>query len=132
MTLGRLSGLVADMPSWVEMMIDKDELDLNPPGGFRYQQPQPNSNRELLEALDRNVAKARAALEHTTEEHLLTPWRFKVAGRVVSEQPRYIMIRDAVFNHLAHHRGQLTVYLRLNEMPVPAIYGPTADEGSFA
>jgi uncharacterized damage-inducible protein DinB len=61
----------------------------------------------------------------------MKPWRFLVAGRVVSEQPRYIMLRDAVFNHLAHHRGQLTVYLRLNDALVPSIYGPSADEGVF-
>jgi uncharacterized damage-inducible protein DinB len=58
----------------------------------------------------------------------MTPWRFIVYGRTVSEQPRYIMLRDSVFNHLAHHRGQLTVYLRLNDAPVPSVYGPSADE----
>jgi hypothetical protein len=61
----------------------------------------------------------------------MTTWRLLVAGHVVSEDPRYVVIRSAVFNHLAHHRGQLTVYLRLNDVPVPAIYGPTADEGRF-
>ena len=65
------------------------------------------------------------------EEHLLTTWRLLVAGHVVSEQPRYVVIRDAAINHLAHHRGQLTVYLRLNDVPAPSIYGPTADEPQF-
>ena len=83
----------------------------------------------MLESFDQSVLEARKALESTTDEHLLTPWRFKVAGEVVSEQPRHVMLRDAVFNHLAHHRGQLTVYLRLNSASVPAIYGPSADEG---
>jgi uncharacterized damage-inducible protein DinB len=131
MSLGRLATLVASMPSWVVMMVKQDELDLHPPGGSQYKPEELRTSRELVEALDGNVAQAREALAHTTDEHLMTPWRFKVAGRVVSEQPRHIMLRDAVFNHLAHHRGQLTVYLRLNGAPVPAIYGPSADEGGF-
>ena len=77
------------------------------------------------------VAEAREALQNTTDEHLLTPWKFMVGGHVVSESPRHVMIADSVFSHLAHHRGQLTVYLRLNEASVPALYGPSADEGRF-
>jgi uncharacterized damage-inducible protein DinB len=75
------------------------------------------------------VAKACKALEHTTEEHLMKPWRFAAGGKVLTKEPRYVMLTDAVFSHLAHHRGQLTVYLRLNGASVPAIYGPSADEG---
>jgi uncharacterized damage-inducible protein DinB len=78
--------------------------------------------------LDDGIAGARRALAATNEEHLLTSWRFINGGRIVAEKPRYIMITDAVFSHLAHHRGQLTVYLRLNEASVPALYGPSADE----
>ena len=131
MPLGRLATLVATMPGWVVMTVNQDEMDLRPPGGAEYKQPELRTRRELLEALDASVAKAREALAATTDEHLMTPWKFKVAGKVVSEQPRHIVLRDSVFNHLAHHRGQLTVYLRLNEAPVPAIYGPTADEGAW-
>jgi uncharacterized damage-inducible protein DinB len=131
MPLGRLATLVATMPGWVAMTVNQDELDLSPPGGATYQPPQLHTRRELVEALDASVAKAREALAATTDEHLMTPWRLKVAGNVMSEQPRYIVLRDSVFNHLAHHRGQLTVYLRLNEVPVPAIYGPTADEAGW-
>ncbi len=82
-----------------------------------------------VEGLDQYVAEARLALTNTTDEHLLEPWRLLVAGHVAAEQARLIMLRDAVFSHLAHHRGQLTVYLRLNGAPVPALYGPSADEG---
>ena len=83
---------------------------------------------DLLASLDKAVADARRALESTSDEHLLTPWAFKMGGYVVEQKPRYLMISDAVFSHLAHHRGQLTVYLRLHEAKVPALYGPSADE----
>jgi uncharacterized damage-inducible protein DinB len=87
---------------------------------------------ELIDMLEKSVAGAREALQNTTDEHLLKPWRFVVGGHVVSENPRHLMITDSVFSHLAHHRGQLTVYLRLNEASVPALYGPSADEGRFS
>lgn len=130
MPLGYLSTLVGTMPGWVAMMITQDELDLNPPGGGAERPPTPGTNQELLAALDDSVAKAREALSGTTDEHLLTSWKLLVAGQVVMEQPRYVAITDT-FTHLAHHRGQLTVYLRLNDVPVPSIYGPTADDPSF-
>jgi uncharacterized damage-inducible protein DinB len=131
MTLGRLANLVASMPSWVTMVVEQDELDLAPPDGKKYEEPKLQTSRELAESVDQHVAKARAALEKTTDEHLMKKWAFKVGGKVVSEDPRYVVLRESVFNHLAHHRGQLTVYLRLNNASVPAIYGPSADEGSF-
>jgi len=130
MQLGYLSTLVATMPSWVAMAITEDELDLNPPGGPGYKPLEWSTRSELIAALDDAVAKAREALAGTTDEHLGTPWRLLVAGQVVLEDPRYMVIAEA-FTHLAHHRGQLTVYLRLNDLPVPAIYGPSADEKSF-
>jgi uncharacterized damage-inducible protein DinB len=83
---------------------------------------------ELVASLDQAVAQARRALESTNDEHLLAPWAFKMNGQVVQEQARHVMITDAVFSHLAHHRGQLTVYLRLAAATVPALYGPSADE----
>jgi len=132
MRIGYLATLVATMPGWIDFMINKDELDLRPPGGEATFKPQEFATcKELLDALDAAVAKGRAALTNPTDDHLLKPWRFMVRGKVVNEQPRHIMLRDSVFSHLAHHRGQLTVYLRLNEAPVPAIYGPSADEGKF-
>ena len=128
MPLGYLTTLCATMPGWVAMMIETDELDLNPPGGKQYKQEVLSTREELLKALDASVAKSREALQKTSDEHLMTKWAFKMGGKVVSEEPRYVMIRDAVFTHLGHHRGQLTVYLRLKGAPVPAIYGPSADE----
>lgn len=124
MTLGRLAELVATLPSWITMMVKQDELEMT-----SYKSRPLRTSRELVEGLDQYVAEARLALTNTTDEHLLEPWRLLVAGRVAAEQARHIMLRDAVFSHLAHHRGQLTVYLRLNGAPVPALYGPSADEG---
>jgi uncharacterized damage-inducible protein DinB len=129
MPLGYLAALVARMPSWVAMMVNLDEYVLEPQGKFYPKIA--NSNSELLKMFDDSVAESRDALSKTSDEHLLTPWRLIVGGHVVSEQPRYAAISDAVFSHLSHHRGQLTVYLRLNDVPVPAIFGPTADEGQF-
>jgi uncharacterized damage-inducible protein DinB len=128
MPMGYLAFLVATMPSWVVMTITQDELDIAP-GGKPTRPPQPRTSRELVEMHDGHVAKAREALANTTDEHLMKPWKLLAGGRVVSEQPRHVMLRDGVLNHLWHHRGQLTVYLRLNGAPVPAIYGPSADEG---
>ena len=128
MTLGRLSSLVATMPSWVETMVDHDSLDLAR-GETDYEKQNLRTAAALVSAHDRCVAEAKESIARTNDEHLMTTWRLLVAGKTVSENPRYIMLRDSVFNHLAHHRGQLTVYLRLNEASVPAIYGPSADEG---
>jgi uncharacterized damage-inducible protein DinB len=130
MPLGRLAGLVASMPSWVPLIIEQDELDLNPPaGGGQYQQP---STGSLVETHDELVAKARESLSRTNDDFLLTTnWRLLVGGKVVMEMPRHVVLRDTL-NHLAHHRGQLTVYLRLNDRTVPAIYGPSADDNQFA
>jgi len=130
MPLGRLATLVATMPSWVALIINRDELDLHPPGGSNFSQRPLRTRAELLQALDEDASEARKALSGATDEHLLKPWRLLVAGRVVNEDPRHVVLRDT-FTHLAHHRGQLTVYLRLNSVPVPAIYGPSADDQRF-
>jgi uncharacterized damage-inducible protein DinB len=130
MPLAGLAGLVASMPSWVALIIERDELDLTPPpGAGQYQQP---SIDTLVEAMDTHLASGRAALSNTNDEFLLTTnWRLIAGGKVVMDLPRHIVLRDTI-NHLAHHRGQLTVYLRLNEQIVPAVYGPSADDQQFA
>jgi len=123
--------LVASMPSWIAMVVQQDSLDFSPPGGSSYQRPQPwKAASELLGVLEESAGKARAAISGTTDEHLMTAWKLMAGGKVVNESPRHEVISDS-FSHIAHHRAQLTVYLRLNNVPVPSVYGPTADERGF-
>jgi uncharacterized damage-inducible protein DinB len=131
MELGYLAALVAKMPSWIAMIVHQDELDFAKRSESSFVPKEQLTSAELVRLLDESVAEARAALQQTTDDHLMTLWRFRVGERVVSEEPRHVMIQDSVFNHLSHHRGQLTVYLRLAGASVPAIYGPSADEGKF-
>jgi uncharacterized damage-inducible protein DinB len=130
MPMGNLANLCATMPAWIDMIINTEELDINPPGG-RPRPPLPENRNELTAALDEAIAKCRKALRNTSDDHLAKEWKLLAGGHLMQQAPRYVMIRD-VFNHLAHHRGQLTVYLRLNNASVPAIYGPSADEGKLA
>ena len=131
MPLGNLANLCATMFSWIEMILAMDELDIAPKDGQRPHPPLPKTRKELASALDDAIAKARKALSSTSDDHLLTEWKLLAGGKIMMQAPRHIFIRDTVFNHLAHHRGQLTVYLRLNNASVPAIYGPSADEGQM-
>jgi len=132
MPLGYLASLVATMPAWIETMVKQDELDLKCPEAAKFKPLEWRTRAELLAALEQSLAEAREALQNTTDEHLTAPWKLVIGGEVVNEGLRHVMIADSVFAHLAHHRGQLTVYLRLNEAAVPAIYGPSADEGRAA
>src|SRR5579871_6912559 len=128
MTLGNLATIVATIPAWLEMVINMDELDINPKGGPSFKPPAWKTRKELVEIFEQSMKKGREVLQKTTDEHLLhTKWRMLSGGKLMSEQQRYAAIRDGVMNHMAHHRGQLTVYLRLNDAKVPAIYGPSAD-----
>jgi len=128
MSFGRLASLVSQMLGWIPIMIDRDEFDLDAAENESFRSHPAASRADMLATLDKGVADARRALESTFDEHLLGPWTFKVGGRTAYTQPRHIVIADSVFSHLAHHRGQLTVYLRLHEAKVPALYGPSADE----
>jgi len=131
MPLGYLSSLVAMMPSWLSMEIEQDEFDLAPASGVPSKFAQKlTTAADLVRVMEEGFAGARKALQGTTDEHLMKPWRLKVKGQVVTEAPRHVMLRDSLM-HLSHHRGQLTVYLRLNDVPVPSIYGPSADDKRF-
>jgi uncharacterized damage-inducible protein DinB len=129
MELGYLTSLVATMAGWVEFMVMTDEFDIAPRDAPPYHSPKFESRSQILEVHEECLQKAIQALQGTTDEHLEKPWKFMARGKVITELPRHINIRDSVINHLAHHRGQLTVYLRLTSASVPAIYGPSADEG---
>jgi len=130
MPLGYLATRVATMPAWIAMAVLQDELDLNPPAGKGYKPPATDTQAKLLAAAEDSVAKGLAALRQTNEAHLAKPWKLLVAGKVVQESPRRDVVADT-FTHLAHHRGQLSVYLRLNGALVPSIYGPSADDQRF-
>jgi len=132
MPLGRLASLVAMMPSWLTMMIDRDDFDLNPPGGQQSSEYSRTfkTGEELVRASNDGFAGARKAIGGTTEDHLQKPWQLKVGGNVVAEKSRHEFLQETI-NHLAHHRGQLTVYLRMNDAKVPATYGPSADDQRF-
>ncbi len=130
MIFGYLADMVATMPSWFSMMITQDELDVAPTDGSTMKQTPKETSDALLKALDATATDARSALEKTTDEHLMTSWRLLAGGQVVMETPRHVVIQDTI-NHWAHHRGQMTVYLRLMGAKVPALYGPSADDNRF-
>jgi uncharacterized damage-inducible protein DinB len=130
MIFGYLANMVATIPTWVAMQINQDELDVAPVGAGKIEQKRLETSEELRQALDKAAAEARSALQKTTDEHLQTRWRLLARGQVVMEAPRYEMIQDTV-NHWSHHRGQMTVYLRLMGAKVPSIYGPSADDNQF-
>ena len=130
MEFGYLADMVATIPTWFTMIVTQDELDVAPTDGARPARPQPTTGAELVAALDKAAADARVALKGTTEAHLQTHWRLLAAGQVAADTPRHEMLRDTM-NHWAHHRGQMTVYLRLMGAKVPALYGPSADDKNW-
>jgi len=130
MPMGYLAQLVATMPGWIAMMIRQDSLDLRPVGGGGYKPPATHTRALLLAAADESVAQAREALRSTNDTFLETKWQLLVGGNVVDDSPRHMAIAST-FTHLGHHRGQLTVYLRLNGAKVPSVYGPSADDRTF-
>ncbi len=124
MTLGRLAGHVAEMPGWVKFTLDQEVLDLTPG-------TQPNiatSRAELLRAFDQNVAEARARISAATDAEWQKTWELRVAGKPVMSMPRAVVMRSMILNHVIHHRAQLGVYLRLNDVAIPGMYGPSGDE----
>jgi uncharacterized damage-inducible protein DinB len=131
MTLGGLSTHLANIPSWTAQTFDRTELDVAPPGSPPYRLEEAKSTADLLEAFDKNVTSARAALEAATDEQWKVKWSLLMTGKTIFTLPRTAVMRGFVMNHLIHHRAQLGVYLRLLDVPVPSIYGPSADEGGF-
>lgn len=121
---------VANVPGWGTMTITEDSFDVAP-GGVPMKDKAASSVKELLEKLDTGVSAARAALLGASDAHLLAPWSLLGNGETYFSMPRVTVLRSFVMNHLIHHRAQLGLYLRLNDIPVPAIYGPSADDSGM-
>jgi len=126
MSLGALAAHLADIPSWVPLIMRQDHYDMG--AGEGAPQAAPAGTAELLEAWDRRIAEARTHIDGASDAEMLQPWSLKSGGQVVMTLPRAAVLRNFLMNHTVHHRGQMSVYLRLRNVPVPAIYGPSADE----
>ncbi|MBI3697943.1 MAG: DinB family protein [Acidobacteria bacterium] len=128
MTLGRLAGHVAELPGFATTTIQTDSLNFSM-GEFKPLIA--TSRRQVLEAFDQKAAEARAAIAGASDEHLMKTWSLEYGGKTLFTLPRVAVLRSMMLNHIIHHRAQLGVYLRLNNVPVPSIYGPSADEGGM-
>ena len=131
MTMGQLAVHLAEIHHWALDILQKDSVDIAPPGGSTYQSLPADSPQEILQTFDKNVFSARAAIAGTSDEQFLKPWSLLNGGKLVFTLPRIAVLRSFILSHTIHHRAQLGVYLRLNNIPVPAIYGPSADEGEM-
>ena len=131
MTLGRLATHVAEIPMWAIPTIAQESLDLAPPGAPPFKPTTADTPADVLALFDKNVAGAREAIAGASDEHLLGTWSLLMGGNTIFSMPRIGVLRGMIMNHMIHHRAQLGVYLRLNNIPVPALYGPSADEGKM-
>jgi uncharacterized damage-inducible protein DinB len=127
--LGGLATHIANLPGWASLTIKQSEFDLAPPGQGPIKVPQATSRQEVLDAFDQNRAAGREALAAASDEQLMGSWSLLSGGNTLMTLPRIAVLRSFVMNHIIHHRAQLGVYLRLLDVPVPSIYGPSADEG---
>ncbi|HEY4593407.1 MAG TPA: DinB family protein [Thermoanaerobaculia bacterium] len=126
-TMGKLATHLATLPTWTSVTLSTSELDLALP----MDQPKPATTEEVLETFDKSVAGARAALAGASDEDWFQSWTLKSGAHVIFTLPKVAVLRAFVLSHIIHHRGQMTVYLRLNDIAVPSIYGPSADEGGM-
>jgi len=131
MKLVQLASHLAEMPGWGTVGLKQDSLDLAPVGGPAFEPFRAKSRAEVLERFDKNVAAARAAIADTDDPEYMKPWSLLRSGQTLMTMPKIAVVRSFVINHIIHHRGQMTVYLRLNNVAVPSIYGPSADEGNM-
>ena len=127
-SLGQLASHISNLPNWMNMVFDADMLDLATLGDDGRPK-NPTEVEPILQWFDGKVKAARAKLDAQTDQTMLAPWTLKHSGHQIFTMPKVAVVRSFVMNHLIHHRGQLTVYLRLRNVPLPALYGPTADEG---
>jgi uncharacterized damage-inducible protein DinB len=126
MTLGRLAEHLAELPAWARISIVESGIEMTTgrPEGYKP----PAARAEVLAMFDKNVSEARSTLSGRTDAELMAPWTLRVQGKEVFTMPKAVVLRAFVMNHVIHHRGQMTVYLRLQNVLVPSIYGPSADE----
>jgi uncharacterized damage-inducible protein DinB len=127
-TIGWVAAHLAEIPAWVDLTLNQDSLDVAPPGGEPYRTPPAASRQEILDRFDKNLSAARAAIAAAPDEQFMKPWSLLKGGETILTLPRAAVVRSFVLNHTIHHRAHLCVYLRLNDVPVPALYGPSADE----
>jgi uncharacterized damage-inducible protein DinB len=128
--MGSLATHIATMLGWGVTTINSDSFDYAPVGGEPYVPPVVKTNAELLSMFDKGAAEFRAAIAAADDATMMKPWSLLGGGQVVFTMPKIACIRGMIFNHIVHHRGQLSVYLRMNDIPVPALYGPSADEAN--
>jgi uncharacterized damage-inducible protein DinB len=128
MTMGALALHIAMMADWGADTLTKDDFDVAPVGGSTYVMPKAENSAELLALFDASVAKLKASLAATENDAMMKPWSLLQGGQPIFTMPRAAVMRGMILNHMVHHRGQLTVYLRMCDVPVPALYGPSADE----
>lgn len=131
MTLGRLASHVAEIPTWATATFTADELDMNPVGGPKMEAANFKTSAEMLAFFDKSVAEARAAIAGASDEEHARGWSLKSAGQTYFTMPKGVVLRTWVYSHLIHHRAQLSVYYRINNVPVPATYGPSADDSGM-
>lgn len=129
--MGPLAVHIAMIPGWGATTLQTESLDINPPGQPPWTPPTAANREEVLAMFDKSVAEARTALAGATDAQFMMPWTLLNGGKEVFSMPKAAVMRGMIMNHLIHHRAQLTVYYRLNDIPVPALYGPSADEGQF-
>jgi uncharacterized damage-inducible protein DinB len=127
-TIGWNANHIADLPDWSVSVFTEPGYDFAPAGGQRYQMPSLKTAREMVALFDANVAKARAALLTLKDESLNDPWTLRGGERIIFTMPRVMVICSFLMNHIIHHRAILAVYLRLNNIAVPGLYGPSGDE----
>lgn len=123
-----LGNHLARLPEWGAVTIQRTSLDVDPEMGEFTPPPPGETVEEILAVFDKSVAAFRAAFETVSDGDLMVPWTLKNGGKEIFTMPRIAVIRGMILNHIIHHRGQLTMYLRLNDLPLPALYGPSADE----
>jgi uncharacterized damage-inducible protein DinB len=127
-TIGWNANHLANLPDWLVHTLAKPSLDIAPVGGQPYAVPALSGRQEILDLFDRNVAAARKAIAEAKDKDMGSPWTLSRAGNPIFTMPRSAVVRSVVLNHMIHHRAILCVYLRLNDIPVPGMYGPSGDE----